>query len=543
MKDQPPPDATPKAKKAAARDLMGAVQACFSASVAHPPFPERLVQLAAALTTSRDVTFWLAGEDTPTCVARTPETTANVADIAHLFGDVPGVQRVTDHLAATVALPGQGTGLLLLGLPNSGNIAQSLAYERCALLSSLSFAQFRNDDLLGQTQMAQQVTRLAQGDASGLAELCDTLAALTGADYAAAALVRDGQVGKVTISGQTQQGKRAALPARLTSDLDATVRNRLLQDDRAYAGTAQGDGIALHLASPVKNAATLTLAAFLYTRAQTRLPGRRLSLKTLAKTVTALALIVAIGFVPIPDGIDLPAQVEPVNKRIITAPFTAAIRQVNVVENATVHADDTALVSLDTREFDIELISLEAERANAVLERETARANRNAALLRNAELEVARLDARATLLDLRKTSARITAPIAGQVLLQGLDQRVGATVRQGDALFEIADPTQLRLSLGIVERLIARVNVGQSGVFRPDFDPSLRFDVEIARISPALDNAEETPLVQARAELIGAPGTLRPGLNGVITLDQTFRPIWQVLWRNIRQWYMLRLWL
>ncbi len=550
----PLPD-TPTAQPAQnGRDLNSAIVACFSPETATPPFAERLIELTAALTSQQNLSLWQIPktDEPPELLAAhrrgdpdqaPPSLVTDVLEEA--AGKSASILKVADgYIGASIAMPTGKLAVALMEMPASGAVARSLAYERLTLLANLSYAQFRHGDLTGQSEMIQAVAAVAGGDHSKLQELTDRMARITGADYAAAGLCTGGTVRDVTISGQQGLTKRAQLPVQLRAKMEEIARKKIVTNDQMFAAAPdRDDGLALVIEGPTRNLGVMRMAGAIYAQAQHSKPKSKWTAARLVKTCSILLAVGAIGLIPIADGVDVSASVESAQTRTITAPLTSTISEVLVSDKDAVIAGETVLAKLDTSEIDIERIGVAAERANAVLERETARAQRDAAVLRNSELEVQRLDARLALLDLQHDSSVIVAPISGIAVLGDLEQRLGASVRQGETLLEISDPSQLRLSLAILESQISKISEDSTGIFRPDFDPGLRLDAAISRISPAVDNSEEIPLILGKATFNAPPAALRPGLRGVFAIDQQYRPIWQVLYRNIRNWVLLRVWI
>jgi multidrug resistance efflux pump len=214
---------------------------------------------------------------------------------------------------------------------------------------------------------------------------------------------------------------------------------------------------------------------------------------------------------------------------------------VTVQDNQVVESGTRALVVMDTQEFDIELISARSEYSAAVLERESARATRDAAKLTNAELEAERLRAKIDLLEFKKASADLGAPIAGIVSAPGLAEREGSTINQGDTLFEVSDPASFMLDLAIPQEVVGRIKEPATGRFRPDYDPTVRVGSAITLVSPALSTQHEVPVFLGEATLDSA-SALRPGMRGVLAVEQPFQPVWFIVWRAVRNWVLLRLW-
>lgn len=545
--------ADPDAKTTApGRDLNAAIASCFSPYIATPAFPDRLVELAGALTNARSVAVWMKDEEEGwVTIARSPgakDADAQIAVLDEIAPDLPkdaaSVRFAKGYLAARIALDGGAAAILLVAQTPGNAAVQGLSYERISLLAQLSFSQFHHPDVLGQRKLSEDVLAVAAGQYERLQGLADRIAQLSGADVAAAAIYDGTQITELSISGQDGMTKRAQLPKDLRADLSEVARLKTTSPDRIFAETSGPSqaGLVLSIEGARRATATLPLAAAIFAQASHSKPKSKWTAQRFVKLVAAALILFGIAMIPIPDGADLPAQVEASTRRIVTAPFSGIIAEVSVEENARVTRDQVML-SMDTREVELELIGVLAERATAVINREAARAARNASQLRNAELEVERLQARIDLLEARKKSGTLSTSINGIAVLGDLPDRVGATVRQGDPLLEIADPTALHLDITVLESHVARIAEGNSGTFRPDFDPSLSHAAEITFISPAIDLQQDPPRLTARATFEDPPDNLRPGLSGVLIIGDTYRPIWQVLYTNLRDWLLLRFFL
>lgn len=541
--------AEPDAKPAApGRDLNTAIASCFSPTIKTPPFAERLIELTLALTNARSAVIWAQGEDGWSAVARSssapdPATHITILDelVPNMPDDAASVRFAHGHLAARIALADASTAIMLVAQTPGNAAVQGLSYERISMLAQLSFTQFRHTDVLGQRDLSGHVLAVAAGQPDTLQALADRIAQLSGAEVAAAALYDGAQITEMSISGQDGMTKRAHLPKRLRTELAEAARLKTTAQDRIFAQTpgTQNSGLVLLVEGASRATGILPLAAAMFAQASHSKPASKWTAQRLVKLGAAALVLFGLAMIPIPDGADLPARVEASTKRILTAPFSGVIAEVPVAENTRVTVDQVML-RMDTREVALELIGVQAERATAVITRETARAARNAAQLRNAELEVDRLQARIDLLDARQQSGTLTASINGIAVLGDLPDRVGATVRQGDPLLEIADPTALHLDVTVLESNVGRIAQGDVGTFRPDFNPSLSHSAEITFISPAIDLQQDPPRLTARATFAQAPDALGPGLSGVLILGDTYRPVWQVLYTNLRDWLLLR---
>ncbi|MEO0693654.1 MAG: HlyD family efflux transporter periplasmic adaptor subunit, partial [Pseudomonadota bacterium] len=116
-------------------------------------------------------------------------------------------------------------------------------------------------------------------------------------------------------------------------------------------------------------------------------------------------------------------------------------------------------------------------------------------------------------------------------------------VRQGETLMRVLDPSDLRLTLEVLDEDVADLAVGEAGVFRPDFDPSLTYAAQIASVSPALQEGREIAVFTGRATFQDDTPHLSPGLRGVVSIDRAWTPAWRVVWTGLRDWVLLRVWI
>ena len=538
----------PQAQAAVPQSLAEALAAVFSAS-AQTPFPQRLVSFTQALIPQAQawvISLDAEGEASAHPATQVPNEAVSLAREALAPKASPVVTEPV-FMAAKIALDTGQDAALVVELRGGGQTARALAHERLSLLARLSVATYRSEtvDLLQSLlRFFADLGRLTGAEAPDLQSLADTLAAFFSADYAAVARFDGRQVFDLHISGQAQTGKGARLPAELKAAMAETARLRLCEQTRAFsAEPGQQDGLVLHLAAPRRNASMLPFLAASAGKLAPRAARRSIDWRAWMRRAAIAAGLCGVAFVPIPDSVSLPATVAAVSHRIVTSPLDAPLAGMDVRAGDRVIAGETVLARFDTRALDLELIAARATYSRALLDRERARAGRLAADLRTAELEAERVLADIALLEARKKTAVLVAPISGLVIGDGLGDMTGALMRRGDLVLEIADPSAMELDVSIPQTQVAKVGLEQEGAFRPDFDPSLRFETQIVSVSPAAPSGQRAPLFPAQASLSAdAVDTLRPGMTGVIALDRTWRPIWHVVGRGLRDWLLLRLW-
>ncbi|MEM7491189.1 MAG: HlyD family efflux transporter periplasmic adaptor subunit [Pseudomonadota bacterium] len=493
------------------------------------PFAERLVHLAAALTNAPGV--WLLDGDGATVAAARPGP-----------APAPGAPGT---VAQDVVLDGDRTARLVASDPPGGAMARALAQERLILLAALARLRNAHPDVDAIRRVLDGAAALARDEAGAAAALADALAAACGADFAALGHWTGSRVRDVAISGQSGGGTRATLPDDVGATLRETAARRTATADRAFAArTGSEAGWAIHVATPRRNAHLPSLAAAALSLQMPAVRARRPIGPRLVRLGVAMLVLAGLVAVPLPDGVEASATVGSEARRVVTAPFDGLLREAPAARGDRVVGGETVIAVLDTRDLDVELVAARADYAAALLDREAARAGRDAARLRTAEIEADRLRARIAFLEGRTETATLFAPIDGTVTASDLPQLRGATVRQGQELAEIADPARLELTLLIPQDRVARVSAEAEGVFRPDFDPSLRIPARITRLSPALDPDDRLAAIRATAlpDRAADLGALRLGMTGLFVTDRRWVPVGLLAWRAVRDWALLRLW-
>ncbi|MEL6798807.1 MAG: efflux RND transporter periplasmic adaptor subunit [Pseudomonadota bacterium] len=516
--------------------LSQALATTFDASSDDAGFARRVTHLAVSLTNG-PVAYLIAGDTVlgGTSNARPP---AQVLDLA--AGPMDGTARAEGAFAGVaMALPSGQAAVLVLQLPPGGTVAGALALERLTNLSALAGVSFNHPEIAAHRALFEAIADRAVD----LEPVAEALQRLTDADYVALGRLSGDSVSDLAISGQTPQAKRAALPASLRAEMAEIASRGDSGPDRVIA-RGPGGVFVVRIVEARRNAALAPMVVQLLSVGDgAHRAGTRRGLARLRRFAVGLVAAMLLAFVPLPEGRRISAEVSSVSERVVTAPYAGALAEIAVRENDSVTAGETVLARLDDALITQELIAAQADHAKALLERESARVGRNASELRNAELEAERLRSQIELLEARRDSAVIRAPISGLVVGDGLSALQGATVRQGETLMRVLDPSDLRLTLEVLDEDVADLAVGEAGVFRPDFDPSLTYEAQIASVSPALQEGREIAVFTGRAIFQDDTPHLSPGLRGVVSVDRAWTPAWRVVWTGLRDWVLLRVWI
>ena len=108
---------------------------------------------------------------------------------------------------------------------------------------------------------------------------------------------------------------------------------------------------------------------------------------------------------------------------------------------------------------------------------------------------------------------RITAPFDGLIIQRAV--KFGETVTAGQQLFRISDFDPLLCVIGVPERDLARLSIGQPAILQVEAFPGEQFQGRVLRISPVVDAATGTIRVTLE---VNRQGRLSPGMFAGVRL-------------------------
>jgi RND family efflux transporter MFP subunit len=261
------------------------------------------------------------------------------------------------------------------------------------------------------------------------------------------------------------------------------------------------------------------------------------------KTVLAGLVLVAL-FLTFARGdyrITADTVVEGAVQRSVVAPYDGYIAEARVRAGDLVEAGQL-LATLDDRDLKLERLKVSTERAQRVRERREKVAEGERAEARVLSAQIEQAEAELALLDEQLARTRLSAPFAGVVVSGDLSQSLGAPVRQGDVLFEVAPLDSYRLILRVDEQDIADTQVGQPGTLVLGALPDRPLDLAVTRITPVTVPEEGRNYFRVEARLEGDPARVRPGMEGVAKVDAGTRSLAWIWTRRLVTWVRLQLW-
>lgn len=461
-------------------------------------------------------------------------------------------------------------------LAQEGPLAQALARERLELLRALMAAHAAGTDPALEALLLEVAS--ADWTDEGLHQLATHIAELAGAPRLALAMLRGLRVVRIADS----QSPRLSSEARRLLELAAGevadgATNPAATGTAGFTGLERlGDGAALRASaslSPGGDGLVVlswppgdgAIAAAFARRAAPMVVARlhRPSLSDrfdrmvaaapwpksvplasrprLARRGLVAALLVAL-LLPLPDRVQAPLLIEPLTRRVVTAPVSARIDEVAADPGDVVEAG-ALLVRFDSTQIERDREEATAALQAASTQAAVARADGDVEAERLAQLKAAQLSGQVMLLEARLAETEVRAPIAGTVSGEDLRRRVGATMGRGDTLFSIAGQGGYRAELLVGDSDISRVKPGAAVSMRLASRPLSRVRGEVTRIYPLAEVADGRNIFRTLVTIDGADADgLRAGMSGTGSITGGWAPLgWQMLRPAVR-WVRLKLW-
>ncbi len=226
----------------------------------------------------------------------------------------------------------------------------------------------------------------------------------------------------------------------------------------------------------------------------------------------------------------------------LTAPFDGYIKAVDVRAGDTVASGGT-LLSLNTDQLVLDEAAAVADQTRFRREAEKARANNSPADMRIAQALADQAGTRLEVARYRLRQAKLASPFEGVVVEGDLRQRIGAPVRQGDALFKVARLDTLYVEAEVNERDVHEILDRSAGEIAFLAQPKRKHQVRLVRIEPAAVPKEKENVFLVRCAIDEArEDWWRPGMSGVLKVNVERRTLLWILTHRTVDFLRLFLW-
>ena len=264
---------------------------------------------------------------------------------------------------------------------------------------------------------------------------------------------------------------------------------------------------------------------------------------TWAKVLALLiaALLVVLFLVPFQYRVEGNFVLRSDEVSYLSAPFEGYIDQVFVRAGDLVPKGGK-LVALKTSELELEESSAAADLTRYQREAEKARAAKNLGEMRIGQALAEQAKARLDMVRYRIDQAAIKSAFDGVVVEGDLRERVGAPVKQGEALFKVARTDDLYIEAEVKERDIHEILNRKAGEIAFVSQPKLKYPMHIITVEPAAVPKNDGNVFLVRCQVDGAiQKWWRPGMSGLCKVDVEKRTLfWMLTHRTVD---FLRMWL
>lgn len=259
-----------------------------------------------------------------------------------------------------------------------------------------------------------------------------------------------------------------------------------------------------------------------------------------------LAVSVYLMVWPFTEAVTAEASLEAINQRVVEAPMDAYVQSLRV-RSGDVVKRGALLAELSNEDLAASVQTVEASvnqfRENvklAVASGQRIRISAATDALNQNQMHL-------TLLQQKMQRLQIASPFDGVVIRTAMPNMLGERVSRGRWLFQLSPGLDWRVVLQVPEHQVSKIRKGQAAQLRLSSMPDRQIPLVIDKIVPvAVSQGQETTVkyeVQARPQGLGAamPG-LRPGLEGIVRIELSERPL---LWRWAERswnWLTMRWW-
>ena len=235
------------------------------------------------------------------------------------------------------------------------------------------------------------------------------------------------------------------------------------------------------------------------------------------------------------------ATLEGAVRRTVTAPIDGYIASVDARPGDSVTAGQL-LSSFDDRDLRLQRLQVTSERAQLVarVQEASARGERAEAQVINAQIRQS--DANLALLDGELERTQVRAPFDGLLVSGDLSQSLGAPLRRGETMFEIAPLDAYRVVLEVDEHDVAEVAPGQRGTIVLAALPSTPLELTVRRITPVATVTEGQNVFRVEADLAALDPSVRPGMRGVAKVAIEKRRLVFIWTHELVRWLRLKFW-
>ena len=218
--------------------------------------------------------------------------------------------------------------------------------------------------------------------------------------------------------------------------------------------------------------------------------------------------------VPVKHRVSADAFIEASDRQVLVAAQDGFILSAHARAGEEV-AKGALLAKIDGKDLQLGLEKWHSEKSKNQQEYAQALAIHDRSELSRLRSDAKRIDAEIALYEQQLRRSEVRAPFDGVLLDGDWTQSLGAPVKAGDVLFEIASAEEYRLILKVDEHDIGYIKPEQMAELRMAALPTSVWQAELGDVMPVAISEKGSSAFRVPANIAGVADALRPGMEGV----------------------------
>ena len=254
-----------------------------------------------------------------------------------------------------------------------------------------------------------------------------------------------------------------------------------------------------------------------------------------------IGIVYLILMMPYPHYVTASCHLEPLTIRTVSAPFDSIVKKVYYKTGDVVNSGDL-LLRLDAREIRLQYFSTQEKLTSARKNTLQLLADKKIAEYQAEMLNVKKIEKEIELFKYRLENVKILSPQTGIIIEGDLEEFLGATVRKGDSLIQIAPLDQLFVKLDVSELdlLFIEKNMKIEINLYAFFDK--QWTSKVTYISPMSKTIEQKNIFVCKGLLENKKDELLPGMSGEARIYISEKRVWWVWLYKPISWVKAKLW-
>lgn len=255
---------------------------------------------------------------------------------------------------------------------------------------------------------------------------------------------------------------------------------------------------------------------------------------------SGIALLIILLLPIFPHHVKGPCVLEPLNRRVIAAPFDCRLERALVEPGQPVEQGDV-LARLDGKELRSQLADLVARRDRAAKQADQAMASGDVPAFQVAQLEVESLKFEIEILSERTRNLEIRSPIDGILIAGDLERSEGVPLEKGEVLFEVGPLGDLIAEISISEHAVSYVREQMPVRIKVNAFAGEKWNSQLDSIHPRSETRDRRNVFIGEAYLENPAKSLKPGMRGKASIEAGTRSLGWLLFHRLWEFIQLKL--